>query len=81
MYAEGRIVFFPISNLFATVKIKEEWIWYSLDPNKNTLLGEARLDYRIRKLLLSAEYSYSLETQGAMETIKNTVFFKITRVF
>lgn len=81
VYAEGRIVFFPISNLFATVKIREEWIWYSLDPYKNTLLGEARLDYRIRKLLLSAEYSYSLETQGAMETTKNTVFFKITRVF
>jgi hypothetical protein len=81
VYAEGRIVFFPISNLFATVKIREEWIWYSLNPNKNTLLGEARLDYRIRKLLLSAEYSYSLETQGSMETTKNMVFFKVTRVF
>jgi hypothetical protein len=81
LYTEGRIVFFPISNLFATVKIREEWIWYSLNPNKNTLLGEARLDYRIRKLLLSAEYSYSLETQGAMETTKNMAFLKVTRVF
>jgi hypothetical protein len=81
VYTEGRIVFFPISNLFATVKIREEWIWYSLNPKKNTLLGEARLDYRIRKLLLSAEYSYSLETQGAMETTKNMAFLKVTRVF
>lgn len=81
LYTEGRIVFFPISNLFATVKIREEWIRYSLNPTKNILLGEARLDYRIRKLLLSAEYSYSLETQGAMETTKNMAFFKVTRVF
>ncbi len=81
VYTEGRIVFFPLSNLFATAKIKEECIWYSLNPRKNTLTAEMRLDYRIRKLLLSAEYSYSLETQGTLETTKNMLFFKVTRIF
>lgn len=81
VFTEARIIFFPISNMFATAKLREEWIWYSRDPSKNILTAEARLDYRIRKLLLSAEYSYSLETQGAMETTKNMMFFKVTRVF
>lgn len=81
IYAETRVIFFPLRNMGATLKVREEWSRYSLNLNKNTLSGEARIDYRIRKLLLSGEYSYSLETQGLAETTKNTIFFRLTRVF
>lgn len=82
LFTEARIVFFPIRNMFATAKIREEWYKYSLAPyGKDVFLSEARLDYRIRKLLLSAEYSYSLERQGGMETTKEMMFFRATRAF
>ncbi|MBI5043274.1 MAG: hypothetical protein HZC10_05480 [Nitrospirae bacterium] len=82
IFAEARIIFFPIRNMFATAKIRQEWARYSLAPHKkDTSTAEVRVDYRIRKLLLSGEYSYSLETQDPMETTKNMIFFKVTRAF
>lgn len=81
LYVEGRLLIFLLRNLFGTGRVRQEWINYSLSTDKNILTAEAKLDYRIRKLLLSAEYSYSLETQGPMETTKNTVFLRVTRSF
>ena len=76
LYTEGRIVFFPIKQSVCNSKDKRGVDKVLIKSYENILLGEARLDYRIRKLLLSAEYSYSLETQGAMETTKNMAFLR-----
>lgn len=81
IYVETRVALFPIRNMGATLKVRDEWDRYSLYQSKNILSGEARIDYRIRKLLLSAEYTYSLERQALTEATKNMVFLKVTRFF
>lgn len=81
LYAELRFVFYPMRNLYSSLKIREEWKEYSLNQSKNSLSGEAKLEYRIRRLSFSGEYSYTLEKQGAAETTKNNLYIKVTRTF